>query len=81
MLAVRHAVVKGDCVIFKKILVSLLLIILFCGCSMKFYDSDNPEEYDRYWKNERHKKDSILYRIVGEKKEDRPGELRDLQRP
>ena len=66
---------------YKKILVSLLLIILFFGCSWKSYDPDNQEEYYRYWEKERNKKDSILYQVIGEEKEDKPDILRDLQTP
>ena len=65
----------------KKILAFLLIGILFSGCSWKSYDPDNPEEYHDYWAKEKNRKNSMLYRVVGEDKEETPRELRDLEKP
>ena len=60
---------KGNAMI-KRTLVFSLVILLFCGCAYKSYDPENPEEYDRYWKQEKNRKGSILYPLTDEAREE-----------
>ncbi len=54
----------------KKALTLLILSQLIIGCSWKAYDPENPEEYDAYWSDEKNRKQSILYPLSEELKEE-----------
>ncbi len=60
--------------IFHKALLIAMLTSLLGGCAFKFYDQDNPEEYEKYWRDENNRRESILYPLTvegrGERKND-----------
>ncbi len=56
----------------KTLLITLMLsLIALTGCSWKTYDKDKPDEYHRYWQDDEHKKNSVVYPFTQEYYEER----------
>jgi len=49
--------------VFYRPLISFMLALFLCGCSLHPYDPDNPEEYYKYWKQEENRQSNIIYSL------------------
>jgi hypothetical protein len=48
----------------------LLFLLLSQGCSFQAYDPERPEEYTKYWADEKNREESILRFFIDEKEEE-----------
>ena len=56
----------------KLVLILLSLVVSSCG-TYKPYDPKNPDEYNSYWNDNKNRKNSILYPLTDEYREEKEG--------
>lgn len=56
----------------RLLLITLSLALSSCG-AYKPYDPQNPDEYNHYWNDDKNRKNSILYPLTEEYREEKQG--------
>lgn len=52
--------------IFSRALLISMIVSLLSGCAYQAYDPKDPDEYEKYWKKEENRRNSIFYPITQE---------------